>query len=180
MVLPMSWADTSLATRWGWDGDTQRAHLARYREAREANPAGFAQHIAAIFQGREFPPRTDPDTQLYDRFFERADKSQFATVRQTPPDELATRSFVFHDPRLPELLFRYRARNYPDTLSAAEQARWREHCALQLREGPFNWRAFDQELATVRSEPLTPRQAEALEALEHYRRELAQHLHGDS
>src|SRR5690606_36016572 len=34
------------------------------------------------------------------------------------------REFGFEDARLPELLFRYRARNWPDSLDSAESARW--------------------------------------------------------
>ena len=34
----------------------------------------------------------------------------------------------FRDARLQEMLFRYRARNWPDTLSEAEAQRWREFC----------------------------------------------------
>jgi exodeoxyribonuclease-1 len=42
---------------------------------------------------------------------------------------------VFDDERLEELLFRYRARNFPVSLSDDERARWREHCAARLHEG---------------------------------------------
>ena len=38
----------------------------------------------------------------------------------------------FDDERLPELLFRYRARNFPDTLSSEEQQRWRIFCQKRL------------------------------------------------
>ncbi|MFO8212153.1 exodeoxyribonuclease I, partial [Pseudomonas aeruginosa] len=31
-----------------------------------------------------------------------------------------------------ELLFRYRARNFPETLSTAEQEQWREFCRCRL------------------------------------------------
>ena len=50
-------------------------------------------------------------------------------VRATPADLLGEREFAFSDPRLPEMLFRYRARNWPHTLSEAEQKRWRLHCS---------------------------------------------------
>lgn len=37
----------------------------------------------------------------------------------------------FEDPRLQEMLFRFRARNYPETLTVQESARWDEYrCAL--------------------------------------------------
>ena len=72
---------------------------------------------------------SDPDTQLYAGFFGHGDKSTMDLVRATPADLLGEREFAFSDPRLPEMLFRYRARNWPHTLSEAEQKRWRLHCS---------------------------------------------------
>ncbi|MDM5069605.1 exodeoxyribonuclease I [Aeromonas salmonicida] len=71
----------------------------------------------------------DPDTQLYAGFFGHGDKSTMDLVRATPADLLGEREFAFTDARLPEMLFRYRARNWPHTLSEAEQKRWRLHCS---------------------------------------------------
>ena len=47
-------------------------------------------------------------------------------IRQTSADELASLSLSlsFSDARLDEMLFRYRARNFPQTLSADELADW--------------------------------------------------------
>ncbi|MCY4181915.1 MAG: exodeoxyribonuclease I [Gammaproteobacteria bacterium] len=70
---------------------------------------------------------SDPDYQLYGGgFFSDSDRSHMETLRKTAPGELGRYDFPFRDQRLPEMLFRYRARNYPDTLSAEEQERWRE------------------------------------------------------
>ena len=40
-----------------------------------------------------------------------------------------------HDPRLPELVFRWRARNHPASLTPPEQQRWLAHCAARLLHG---------------------------------------------
>jgi exodeoxyribonuclease-1 len=48
---------------------------------------------------------------------------------------LATRQPAFADARLQELLWRYRARNFADTLSDEERQRWQQHCAARLHEG---------------------------------------------
>ncbi len=53
-------------------------------------------------------------------------------IRITSPEQLAKSKFSFSDPRLPEMLFRYKARNYPETLSADEQFRWKEFCKNRL------------------------------------------------
>ena len=48
------------------------------------------------------------------------------------PEKLANTPFSFKDKRLPEMLFRYRARNYPDTLNAEETQRWQTFCVKRL------------------------------------------------
>jgi exodeoxyribonuclease-1 len=45
---------------------------------------------------------------------------------------MAGREFAFRDPRLSELLFRYRARNWPQTLDMDEHARWNQYRRLRL------------------------------------------------
>ena len=52
------------------------------------------------------------------------DKGLLSKVRTAPPEALAELEGRFRDPRLPELLFRYRARNYPQTLDATARSRW--------------------------------------------------------
>jgi exodeoxyribonuclease-1 len=53
------------------------------------------------------------------------------------------------------MLFRYRARNYPETLDAEEQARWLAHCRARLIEGEsgyFTFKDFRAEIEQLRSE----------------------------
>lgn len=45
---------------------------------------------------------------------------------------------AFEDPRLEELSFRYRARQFPAMLSAEEKQRWQTHCQNRLHEGTGN------------------------------------------
>ena len=72
------------------------------------------------------------DAALYDGFIGDADLRLFAQVRGTPPGALAQARFAFRDPRLPELLFRYRARNWPATLAPDERARWDDYRRARL------------------------------------------------
>ena len=65
------------------------------------------------------------------------------------PEQLATTAFAFHDKRLPELLFRFRARNFPDTLNGKEQQRWQDYCHGRLLgtvPGGLNRTAFEAQL----------------------------------
>jgi exodeoxyribonuclease-1 len=59
------------------------------------------------------------------------------------PQQLAAAHSSFDDQRLEELVFRYRARNFPDTLSAIEQERWQEHRAARLFDGEGGFRNVD-------------------------------------
>src|SRR5690606_39850183 len=102
------------------DPDLARSRAARLRAA---GPA-LAEKLRQVYARAPERPAADPDGALYDRFFEDADRRRFAEVRSTPPQLLGARDFGFRDPRLPELLFRYRARNWPGTLDAAERQRW--------------------------------------------------------
>ena len=70
-------------------------------------------------------------------FFGEQDKRVMEQVRSQTPEELATGSFVFEDRRLPEMLFRYRARNFPDSLSPEEHATWEEFRFQRITEPDF-------------------------------------------
>ena len=48
---------------------------------------------------------------------------------------MADKHPAFADERLEEIFFRYRARNFPDTLTVDEQARWHDLRAARLHEG---------------------------------------------
>ncbi|AQP35959.1 MULTISPECIES: exodeoxyribonuclease I [Vibrio] len=77
---------------------------------------------------REYKHSDDVDTQLYDGFFSPADKAAMEIIRQADPVNLAALDISFSDKRIEPLLFRYRARHYPLTLSDEEQRRWATHC----------------------------------------------------
>jgi exodeoxyribonuclease-1 len=78
---------------------------------------------------------SDPDQALYSGgFFSRDDRQRMQRILATPPAGLGSFPQVFDDSRLPEMLFRYRARNWPDSLDAEEQARWEEFRLARLLE----------------------------------------------
>ena len=167
VLLPTQWVAGTVAERLGLDGAAHRAHLAVLREHSASSPDGLVERLQGFWRARAFPPRTDPDTMLYDGFIGDADRALCDEVVSSAPDVLATRTFPFSDPRLKELLFRYRARNFPASLSAEERAQWREHCLMQRQEGTFTQEDFDQALAEERAAPnITPETERALGQLE--------------
>jgi exodeoxyribonuclease-1 len=93
---------------------------------------------------REPEEAPDVDEDLYGGFIGNGDRRQLLRLRSLPPHELARAGAAFEDARLEELLFRYRARNFPDTLSAEEAQQWEEHRAARLFEGAGGARTIAQ------------------------------------
>ena len=85
----------------------------------------FAERLRSVFERkREFPPSTDPESQLYDGFLPDVDRMRIEAVRNASERELADFHPEFRDERLPELLLHYKARNFPKTLDEDELRAW--------------------------------------------------------
>lgn len=80
-------------------------------------------------QEREFDTSNqDVDSMLYDGFFSPADRAAMEIILSSAPEALGSLDITFDDSRIEPLLFRYRARHYPWTLSDVEQQKWLAHC----------------------------------------------------
>ena len=84
----------------------------------------------------------------------------------------------FEDPRLEELSFRYRARQFPAMLNAEEKQRWQKHCHSRLHEGADNaltLAAYADRLDDLNQalSPDNPTAQRLLEALYDYGEQLA-------
>lgn len=85
-------------------------------------------NLLVAYQPRPFNPICNPDHALYSGgFFGSSDKHKMETIRRSDWNQLAHSQFQFDDPRLAEMLFRYRARNAPESLSLTEKQRWIRH-----------------------------------------------------
>ncbi len=174
VLLPTHWVAGEVAESLGLDGDLHRRHLSLMRETRFNDPAAFVSRFQNLWQEQSFPERSDPDQLLYDGLVTDGDRSLCDQAIAEDPAALTSQSFPFVDQRLPEMLFRYRARNFPDTLNDAETAKWREHCQLQWQEGAFPLAQFDAELAQERARPeVTETTLTALNQLEEWVRALS-------
>jgi len=110
----------------------------------------LAEKVRRVF-ARERPAEGPPDADgaLYDGFLADGDRAQLARVRACPPDALAGMAGNFRDPRLPELLFRYRARNHPQTLDAGERARWDDYRQRRFTTPGMAEQTMDEYLAQI-------------------------------
>lgn len=88
---------------------------------------GLAQKLSDVFDTPNHTDAPDADHALYSGgFFSDHDRALMERLRQTAPEQLSG-TWEFEDPRLSVLLFRYRARNFPVTLSDDETHRWQRH-----------------------------------------------------
>lgn len=125
----------------------------RAARLRAAGPA-LVEKIRRVYASDRARDPSDVDASLYDGFINDGDKRKFAPVRSTAPQALASRDFGFQDQRLPELMFRYRARNWPDTLTADEHACWNEYRYQRLAQdtglSELTFARYAEEIATLR------------------------------
>lgn len=125
----------------------------RAARLREAGPA-LAEKVRRVYAGERAREPADVDASLYGGFIGDGDKRRFAAVRSIPPQALAGHEFQFQDARLPEMLFRYRARNWPHTLDMAERQRWDDYRRLRLVDesglSELSFGGFRTELAALR------------------------------
>lgn len=81
--------------------------------------------IKTVFQQEKtFDHKGNVDTMLYNGFFSSSDKAVFEKIRKLSAAKLATSAFTVSDKRFSELLFRYRSRNFPQSLTIEENKRW--------------------------------------------------------
>lgn len=144
-IAPAATLDSRAADRISIDLE----HCARNREKLLA-ATGFAERIGKVFDSRSFEPSADVDGALYDGFISAADRKTADRVVHSAPGELAQDNYAFNDERLPELLFRYRARNWPETLNKQEKDQWREHCLACYEDPEQGLEAYFETIAGLR------------------------------
>ncbi|HEX7368579.1 MAG TPA: hypothetical protein VF261_02890, partial [Candidatus Saccharimonadales bacterium] len=110
---------------------------------------------------------SDVDDQVYDGLLDDHDRNLLRAVRAAEPGELADFTGGFHDSRMGQLLPRYKARNYPETLTDEERATWEAFRSRKLMDGGLLKRYFDQ-LAECAGNPVYADKQFLLEELQLY------------
>jgi len=139
VLLPAKMADNRVAERAALDRDACRANLQRLRDHEARHPGALRDKLREMVGLGEGTPVPDPDLALYGGgFFSPDDRRALETLRRCDPEDLALQTPAFEDPRLPAMVFRFRARNYPHTLTAEEREAWETFRfeRLSSEEGP--------------------------------------------
>jgi exodeoxyribonuclease-1 len=158
--------------RIGLDRERCLMHLRQLESA-----AGLAEKLRSVFAIPRDDAVVDVELSLYRGFPSDADREVFRDVRATPPVKLGE-TFAFRDSRYNELLFRYRARNWPDSLSAVERERWDGFRRRRLHEhselSPSTLDEYFAEIAQLRqTHAADPGKMPLLDALELWGRQRA-------
>ena len=119
-----------LAERWGIDLALAERHFERLRALPDLSLLWPQVYTPPTAEGAP-----DVDEDLYGGFLGDADRRRLVRLRALDAKELALARTGFDDARLPELLLRYRARNFPDTLGDAERRHWDAHRRARLIDG---------------------------------------------
>lgn len=130
------------------------------KEQVEKNKAALLAHPEFIEQMRteneerpEFPPAVDAESALYDGFLDPSDKTRCDAVRVAKLNDLADFHPDFHDPRLPDLLLHYKARNFERALTESEHKKWEEYRLARIKAKQNEYIKAIQQLAEKDGDP---------------------------
>lgn len=119
------------------------------------NALPLASKLSQVFTATGFAEETNPDLMIYSGgFFSGRDKAAMSKIRNTPVEQLAALKPHFQDKRLAEMFFRYKARNYPQTLSDDERQCWQAFCQNRLTDpaagGSLTVESYRQRVAELK------------------------------
>jgi len=154
MLSPMNVLDDARAARLEIDPAAAARHAGKLQQHPE-----FLQRLVTLFD-TDGGDSADPELDLYGGFPPDTDRPVIRRIPRLGPGELADLEAPFRDERLNTLLFRYRARLWPESLTASEKEAWEHFRQRRLRSDP--------ELASIRL-------ADYLEQLETLLREHPEH-----
>lgn len=126
MIAPVAMLSDARANALGIDKARCEANWQKLGDV-----ASFSFNLQQAFE-REYEPASDPELALYEDFIPDGDRTLCERVRIARAEDLSAESFPFIDARLGELLFRYRARFFPASLTEVEQTQWQEQVSNRL------------------------------------------------
>jgi exodeoxyribonuclease I len=129
VLAPLNVIKSNDVVRLEIDLEKCLANLAKIKAS-----SGIIEKLQEVFANNKSKiTEIDPDLSIYSGgFFSDSDRQQMLKIRSSTPEQLGAQAFTFKDRRLAEMLFRYRARNFPETLSQPESLQWTNFCKERL------------------------------------------------
>lgn len=137
VIAPSNMLNKETAAALGIEGDKLRENIQLIKD----NFVVIQQKVQAIFDKTEYPEADqDVDTMIYTGgFFSNTDKNHFEVVKKTNSVDLLDylrqqmRQKKFDDKkRVPEMLFRYIARNFEQDMDMKAYQKWLEFCVDRI------------------------------------------------
>jgi exodeoxyribonuclease-1 len=152
----------------------------RHAEKLVAALPGVRHKVAEVFSApfEDGNDSNDPDRMIYlGGFFSPADRHLMKKILDVPSGELGRHLWTFQDQRLSVMLFRYRARNFPKTLSMEENRLWEKDRKARLVEtndpSYFTLASFRQAMTEAREQNRDdPKAQEILDQLDAWNLEI--------
>ncbi len=121
MIAPVATLGNTNCQRIGLNPELCFTHA----EMIKADLQNVRAKVMEVFSPQPFTTDGDPDHMIYSGgFFAAQDRKLMTRIRNTKPGDLGQEQWPFSDSRLAEMLFRYRARNFPDKLTNVERQKW--------------------------------------------------------
>ncbi len=132
-LAPVATLNPEMAEKWQLDWDQVEEH----RQQLLAD-SGLVKKLGQLYaQAPDYEP-VDADSGLYSGgFISNHDRRLCDEVLQKTPDQLSQWIPQFEDVRLQTLFPRYRARNWPESLTEDERQQWKAFCEERLLAGGF-------------------------------------------
>lgn len=166
VLVPVKTLDEKAAKHWQLDRNTCLEHRQKLLSAED-----LLEKLAEVFTRYDQPHKDDPDLTLYSGSFA-SDRDR--AVMNTMQRELNTGKPANHtlckfdDQRLNELCFRFTARNWPETLSADDNHKWKEFCHQRVHKGTDGFRSLTQYCSLVEELRATNAKSEIVNKLAKY------------
>lgn len=163
-LSPTNTLTPELAERWDINWEVIEAHKQKL-----TNDDTLIRRLEEMYQRQRDFDKSDADSALYSGFINSNDRKLCNQVLSSSPAKLAGWTPEFKSARLQTLFPRYRARNWPETLSEEEQHQWQSFCRARLFDGEYDCsltaEQFQQRLEELALEDLSERDQKALEQL---------------
>lgn len=168
VVAPLQTLADAQADRFNIDKAQCQKHLQLLQQ-----DESLCQALVEAFAQRPDFPAVDPDAGLYGGgFFSDNDRKLMHKVHQQDPETWSEGAFAFADSRLEAMLFRLKARNYPQLLSGDEMQAWEAFRSERLLDdsasGARTYEHFAKELNELGQKIKDPAQIALLEELHMY------------
>jgi len=160
-VSPVNTLTPELAERWQINWEQIETHKQKL-----IADETLIQRLTKMYSQPREHESVDADSALYSGFINNEDRKLCNQILTSSPEKLSTWTPEFQSDRLETLYFRYRARNWPDTLNPQEQQKWKQFCQARLIDGefgcPLTATQFQQRLEELALEDMSEREHKAL------------------